>query len=37
MCIRDSGKPMTQEELKLSQTAKDKKALGGYLIKNKIK
>jgi len=32
-----TGKPMTQEELKQSQTAKDKKALGGYLIKNKVK
>jgi len=30
-----TGKPMTQEELKQSQASKDKKALGGYLIKNK--
>jgi gas vesicle protein len=32
-----TGKPMTQEELKQSQLSKDKKALGGYLIKNKVK
>ena len=32
-----TGKPMTQEELKQSQASKDKKALGGYLIKNRVK
>lgn len=32
-----TGKPMTQEELKQSQASKDKKALGGYLFKNKRK
>ena len=32
-----TGKPMTQEELKQSQASKNKKALGGYLIKNKVK
>jgi hypothetical protein len=32
-----TGKPMTQEELKQFQASKDKKALGGYLIKNRVK
>lgn len=32
-----TGKPMTEEKLKESQSVKDKKALGGYLIKNKTK
>ena len=31
----DTGKPMTGEKLKELQSTKDKKALGGYLIKNK--
>ena len=30
-----TGKPMTEEKLKEIQSIKDKKALGGYLIKNK--
>lgn len=30
-----TGKPMTEEKLKELQSTKDKKALGGYLIKNK--
>jgi hypothetical protein len=33
----DTGKPMTGEKLKELQSTKDKKALGGYLIKNKVK
>ena len=33
----DTGKPMTQDKLKELQSTKDKKALGGYLIKNKVK
>jgi len=33
----DTGKPMTQQKLKQLQSTTDKKALGGYLIKNKIK
>jgi len=32
-----TGKPMTEEKLKEIQSIKDKKALGGYLIKNKVK
>lgn len=32
-----TGKPMTEEKLKELQSTKDKKALGGYLIKNKVK
>lgn len=32
-----TGKPMTQDKLKELQSTKDKKALGGYLIKNKVK
>lgn len=32
-----TGKPMTEEKLKELQSTKDKKALGGYLIKNKTK
>ena len=32
-----TGKPMTEEKLKEYQTSKEKKALGGYLIKNKLK
>ena len=31
----ETGKPMTEEKLKESQASKDKKALGGYLIKNR--
>jgi hypothetical protein len=33
----DTGKPMTGEKLKALQSSKEKKALGGYLIKNKLK
>lgn len=33
----DTNKPMTQEKLQQLQSSKEKKALGGYLIKNKIK
>jgi len=33
----ETGKPMTEEKLKQLQTSKDKKELGGYLIKNKTK
>lgn len=33
----DTGKPMTQDKLKELQTFKEKKVLGGYLIKNKTK
>jgi hypothetical protein len=32
-----TGKPMTEEKLKEIQSIKDKKELGGYLIKNKVK